>query len=266
MLLVRQIFVGTMGVMTEKRVLVTGASTGIGAATVRALTDSGWKVLATARRKDRLEKLQAETGCEICVADLTDAADLRKLAEAAASAPLHAVVNNAGGALGVDRVDQADPQRWRRMYEINVMTALEVTNMSLPLIREAGGGSLLFVTSTAALDTYPGGAGYVAAKHAEAMLPRTLRLELLGEPIRVIEVAPGMVATEEFSLNRLGTKEKADEVYEGVDAPLVADDVADGIRFALDAPEHMNVDLMVLRPVAQCSNTQVHRAPLSVRQ
>ena len=252
--------------MIKKRALVTGASTGIGAATVRALTSSGWQVLATARREHRLKALQDETGCEICVADLTDPDGLARLAEAASSAPLHAVVNNAGGALGVDRVDEADPKRWSRMYEINVLTALEVTNICLPLLRESGGGSILFVTSTAALDTYPGGAGYVAAKHAEAQIPRTLRLELVGEPIRVMEVAPGMVATEEFSLNRLGSREAADEVYEGVDNPLTAEDVAEGIRWALDAPAHMNVDLMVLRPVAQCSNTVVHRAPLEVKK
>lgn len=252
--------------MTKKRALVTGASTGIGAASVRALVESGWQVLATARRKHRLQKLQKQTGCEICVADLTDPADIEHLAAAAASAPLHAVVNNAGGALGVDRVDEAHPARWRRMFEINVMTALEVTNIALPLIRKAGGGSLAFVTSTAALDTYPGGAGYVAAKHAEAQLPRTLRLELAGEPIRVIEIAPGMVATEEFSLNRLGTQEAAEKVYAGVEDPLVAEDVAEAIRWALDAPDNVNVDLMVLRPVAQCSNTQVHRGPLTVKQ
>lgn len=251
--------------MTTKRALVTGASTGIGAATVRALTKSGWQVLATARREDRLKALQEETGCEICVADLTDEDDLARLREAAAASPLNAVVNNAGGALGLDRVDEADRARWSRMYEINVLSALEVTNLALPLIREAGGGSIVFITSTAALDTYPGGAGYVAAKHAEAQIARTLRLELVGEPIRVIEIAPGMVATEEFSLNRLGSKEAADQVYEGVDDPLTAQDVAEGVRWAVDAPDHVNVDLMVLRPVAQCSNTEVYRDHLKVK-
>lgn len=251
--------------MRKKRALVTGASTGIGEATVRALVNSGWQVLASARRLERLQDLQEQTGCEIEPADLTVSADLDRLAEAAGRGSLDAVVHVAGGALGTDRVDEADPQQWRRMYEINVLSTLELTGRCLPLIRKAGGGSLVFVTSTAALGTYRGGAGYVAAKHAERQIATTLRLELAGEPIRVIEIAPGMVATPEFSLNRLGSKEAADRVYAGVEQPLVADDIAEAIRWSLDAPDHMNVDLMVLRPVAQSSNTDVWREPLRTR-
>lgn len=246
-----------------KRALVTGASTGIGEATVRALVHDGWDVLASARRIDRLEHLREETGCRIFPADLTAADQVAALA--AAAGPLDAVVHVAGGALGMDRVEDADPARWRRMYEINVMSALELTDACLPGIRANGGGSMVFVTSTAAHGTYPGGAGYVAAKHAERQIPATLRLELAGEPIRVIEVAPGMVETPEFSLNRLGSTEAAAKVYEGVDGPLTSEDVAEAIRWALAAPAHMNVDLMVLRPVAQSSNTEVWRGPLRVR-
>lgn len=251
--------------MTQKRALVTGASTGIGQATVRALIRSGWEVLASARRVERLEQLREETGCEIWAADLTRERDVEALVAAASKAPLTALVNVAGGALGTDRVDEADPQRWRRMFEINVMATLELTNRCLPLIRKAGGGSLVFITSTAGHGTYPGGGGYVAAKHAEAQIASTLRLELAGEPIRVMEIAPGMVHTPEFSLNRLGDQGAADSVYQGVDAPLVAEDVAEAVRWSLDAPAHMNVDLMVLRPVAQSSNTQVWREPLRIR-
>lgn len=251
--------------MTQQRALVTGASTGIGEATVRSLIGSGWQVLASARRQDRLEALKEATGCEICAADLTDPADLDALAQVAGAQRLDAVVNVAGGALGTDRVEDADPAKWRRMFEINVMSALELTNRCLPFIRRAGGGSLVFVTSTAAHGTYPGGAGYVAAKHAERQIPATLRLELAGEPIRVIEIAPGMVHTPEFSLNRLGTQSAADSVYAGVEQPLTAEDVAESIRWSLDVPSHMNVDLMVLRPVAQSSNTAVCRTPLKVR-
>ena len=251
--------------MTFKRVLVTGASSGIGQASVRALAADGWRVLATARRSERLEALAAETGCEWVAADVTTPEGIDAVVDAAAAAELTAVVHVAGGALGVDRVDEADPELWRRMYELNVIATLNLTRRCLPLLRAAGGGSLVFLTSTAAHGTYPGGAGYVAAKHAERQIATTLRLELGGEPIRVIEIAPGMVNTEGFSLTRLGSAEAADAVYEGVDAPLVAEDVAEAVRWSLGVPEHVNVDLMVLRPVAQSSNTTVARHPLVVK-
>lgn len=251
--------------MIKKRALVTGASTGIGQATVRALIKDGWQVLATARRQDRLFALAKETGCEALAADLTRQEDLDALAAAAAQFPLDAVVNVAGGALGTDTVEGGDREKWLRMYEINVISTLELTRRCLPLLRKNGAGSLLFVTSTAAHGTYPGGGGYVAAKHAERQIATTLRMELAGEPIRVIEVAPGMVKTPEFSLNRLGSAELAEAVYQGVQEPLVAEDIAEAIRWALDAPQHVNVDLMVLRPVAQSTNTTVARHPLEMR-
>ena len=251
--------------MTSRRALVSGASSGIGRATVRALVDDGWEVVATARRSDRLEALFEETGCEVFTADLTNDEDVAALAEFAGSAGLDAVVNVAGGALGVDRVDEADSERWKRMFDINVMATLNLTQACLPLLRKNGGGSLVFVTSTAAHGTYPGGGGYAAAKHAERQIATTLRLELAGEPIRVTEIAPGMVKTEEFSLVRLGDARAAEEVYAGVEGPLVASDVAEAIRWSLDAPLHVNVDLMVLRPVAQSTNTDVVRRQLAVR-
>ena len=251
--------------MTPRRALVSGASSGIGRATVRALVGDGWEVVATARRSDRLETLADETGCEVFTADLTRDEDVAALAEFAGSAGLDAVVNVAGGALGVDRIDEADTERWKRMFDINVMATLNLTQACLPLVRRNGGGSLVFVTSTAAHGTYPGGGGYAAAKHAERQIATTLRLELAGEPIRVTEIAPGMVKTEEFSLVRLGDARAAEEVYAGVEGPLVASDVAEAIRWSLDAPLHVNVDLMVLRPVAQSTNTDVVRRQLAVR-
>ena len=251
--------------MTPRRALVSGASSGIGRATVRALVGDGWEVVATARRSDRLETLAEETGCEVFTADLTRDEDVAALAEFAGSAGLDAVVNVAGGALGVDRIDEADTERWKRMFDINVMATLKLTSACLPLLRRNGGGSLVFVTSTAAHGTYPGGGGYAAAKHAERQIATTLRLELAGEPIRVTEIAPGMVKTEEFSLVRLGDARAAEDVYAGVEGPLVASDVAEAIRWSLDAPLHVNVDLMVLRPVAQSTNTDVVRRQLAVK-
>lgn len=242
-----------------KRVLVTGASTGIGAATVRRARRAGWEVLATARREERLKALAEETGCEWFAADLTIDDEVAALAEKAKEFDIDSLVNNAGGARGVDKVEDGDLDNWQAMYDMNVLATLRLTKAIIPHFRQRGGGSLLFLTSTAAHGTYPGGAGYAAAKHAERMLPNTLRLELVGEPIRIIEIAPGMVKTEEFSLNRLGSEEAAEDVYAGVDEPLLGDDVAEAIMWTLELPKHFNVDSMTIRPVAQASNTLVAR-------
>ncbi|MDO4899155.1 SDR family NAD(P)-dependent oxidoreductase [Actinomyces sp.] len=244
-----------------RRALVTGASTGIGAATVRRLCAHGWQVVATARRAQRLEALAGETGCAWVAADLQVPDDVDRLArEVLADGPVDAVVNNAGGALGMDSVAQGDPQEWVTMYERNALAALRVSQAFLPGLRERG-GDLVFLTSTAAHDTYPGGGGYVAAKHAERVIAGTLRLELVGEPVRVIEIAPGMVATEEFSLNRFhGDVQAARQVYAGVAQPLTAQDVAECIAWTLELPSHVNIDSMVVRPRAQASNTLVARA------
>jgi len=242
------------------RAVVTGASSGIGAATVRRLRAEGWEVLAVARRAERLAALAAETGAETLVVDVTSDDDVARLAEAASAAPLHAVVNNAGGALGLDPVAEGSLAEWRAMYEVNVLGALRVTQALLPHLRASGRGDVVLLTSTAGHGTYPGGGGYVAAKHAERTIAETLRLELVGEPVRVIEVAPGMVATEEFSLVRFrGDRARAEAVYAGVTEPLTADDVADAIAWCLTRPHHVNVDSMVLRPRAQASNTVVAR-------
>ncbi|GEL48615.1 oxidoreductase [Cellulomonas hominis] len=242
------------------RAVVTGASSGIGAATVRRLRADGWEVVAVARRADRLAALAEETGAEAFVADLTDDADVARLAaHVEATGGLTSLVNNAGGALGLDRVADADLEGWRRMYDLNVLGTLRVTKALLPALTASGRGDVLVVTSTAAIAPYEGGAGYTGVKHAERMLTTTLRLELIGEPVRVIDIAPGNVATEEFSLVRFGgDAARAAKVYEGYQ-PLVADDVADVIAFALTRPHHVNIDTLVVRPRAQVSNTQIAR-------
>ena len=243
----------------SRRVVVTGASSGIGEATARLLAKRGWNVVAVARRRERLEALSGEIGCEYWTADLTDQVQVEEMAvHVLEGGPIDALVNNAGGAIGVDRVADADPSKWSAMFERNVLTALHCTRAFLPSMRERG-GDLVFLTSTAAHDTYPGGGGYVAAKHAERIIANTLRQELVGEPVRVIEIAPGMVRTEEFSLNRLGSQEAADRVYEGVAEPLVAEDIAEAIVWTLERPRHVNIDSMIVRPVAQATNTLVSR-------
>ncbi|WP_263729129.1 SDR family NAD(P)-dependent oxidoreductase [Cellulomonas sp. SG140] len=246
--------------MSARRALVTGASSGIGAATVRRLRADGWDVVATARRADRLAALAEETGAEAYPADVTSDGDVAALVtHLAATGGLDAVVNNAGGALGLEPVEHADLDQWRTMYELNVLGTLRVTKAVLPLLRERGAGDVVVVTSTAAHGAYPGGAGYTGVKAAEQMLTTTLRWEIVGEPLRVIEIAPGAVATEEFSLVRFGgDAERAAKVYEGYQ-PLVADDIADAIAWTLSRPPHVNVDLLVVRPRAQANNTTTAR-------
>ena len=236
--------------------MVTGASSGIGAATVRALAASDWSVVAVARRQSKLEALAKETGCEYYVCDLKDKEAVGKMAQSLGT-DVRVVVNIAGGAVGQDLIADTTVEDWQEMYSRNVSTALNVTKAFLPNLRE--GGDLVFVTSTAAHDTYPGGGGYVAAKHAERMIPLTLRQELVGEDVRLIEIAPGMVKTAEFSLNRPGSQEAADKVYEGVDNPLSAEDVADLICWCLSRPVHVNIDSVIIRPTAQATNTLVAR-------
>lgn len=256
----------------NRRAVVTGASSGIGEATARMLRARGWDVVAVARRADRLAALEAETGAVAYAADLTVESDVEALAAwLAESGPVHALAHVAGGARGTDSVATGIPDDWRWMYEVNVMSAQRLVAHLLPLLRRAaaadGHADALFVTSTAAQRAYPGGGGYNAAKAAEAMLVNALRLELNGEPLRVIEIAPGMVFTEEFSLNRLGGDAAAAEsVYEGVQDPLRAEDVADVIAYALGAPGHVNLDLVTLRPVAQSAQHLLARGPLRVRE
>jgi NADP-dependent 3-hydroxy acid dehydrogenase YdfG len=255
----------------SRRVVVTGASSGIGAATVRAFRSEGWDVVAVARREDRLRALADETGAEFVVADLTKQDDVDALRDHLASTGgVQALVNNAGGAHGLDSVEASSVDDWMWMYEINVIGTKRVISALLPLLRagatETGHADIAVVTSIAGLTAYVGGGGYNAAKFAEHALTEVLRLELNGEPIRVVEIAPGMVATEEFSLVRFGgDKARRDAVYEDVPEPLSAEDVADTIVHALTRPRHVDLDLIVVKPVAQAAPYRLHKGELTVR-
>lgn len=258
-----------------RRAVVTGASSGIGAATVELLRDRGWDVLAVARRADRLKDLAERTGADTFVADITDDAAVAELRDhLAATGPVHTLINNAGGAIGVDPVETGSIESWRKMFEVNVLGTKRVVSALLPLLRKSvadeaspGGADIVTVTSTAARTPYEGGAGYNAAKAAESMLVQVLRLELAGEPIRVVEIAPGMVHTEEFSLGRFGgDQSKADAVYADVDHPLVAADIARLIVDSVELPWHVDLDLITVRPVAQAAQHKLIRGKLQVKQ
>lgn len=240
------------------RAVVTGASTGIGAATARHLVAAGWSVLAIARRADRLEALAAEIGCDVLAADITSEADVARIVEAAGE--VHALINNAGGARGTETVADADLEKWSWMYDVNVLGTVRLTKALLPSLRASGRGDIVVVSSVAGQRTYEGGGGYAAAKHAERVVAETLRLELNGEPIRVIEIVPGLVHTEEFSLRRLGGDQAgADAVYAGVPNPLAADDIAEAISWTLSRPHHVNIDQLVIKPLAQAAIHKMHR-------
>ncbi|NEK58259.1 SDR family oxidoreductase [Geodermatophilus sabuli] len=237
--------------------VVTGASSGIGAATATRLAAEGFDVVLGARRLDRLTTLADSIGARALPLDVTDEASVA--AFTGALDRVDVLVNNAGGAFDARPVAEADLDSWARTYEVNVLGTVRLTAALLPALRASGAGDVLFVGSTAGLVSYEGGASYTAAKHGVHTLAETLRLELVGEPVRVIEIAPGMVRTDEFSLNRLGSAEAADAVYRGVREPLVAEDVADCIAWALTRPHHVNVDLLVVRPRAQAAQHKVHR-------
>lgn len=235
---------------------VTGASSGIGAATARLLAERGYAVVLGARRLEKLEALAEEIGADAIELDVTDAGSVTRFVARVERCDV--LVNNAGGALGLEPVGEADEERWRWMYEANVLGTMRMTRALLPKLVSSGDGHIVAVTSIAAFETYRGGAGYTAAKHAQRAAVRTLRLELLGEPVRITEVAPGMVETE-FSLVRLGGDgEAAARVYEGME-PLRAEDVAECIGWAVSRPSHVNVDEIVVRPRDQARATEVHR-------
>jgi len=244
--------------MDRGTAVVTGASSGIGAATARRLRAEGFDVVAAARRRDRLEALCAETGARPVTLDVTSADSVAALA--AEVGEVSVLVNNAGLALGMDPVAEADPEDWRTMYDVNVLGALRVTQALLPALVTSGRGHVVVMGSTAGRIVYEGGAGYAAAKHGAAVLAETLRLELNGQPVRVTEIAPGMVATEEFSVNRFGGDAgRAAKVYEGVRAPLTADDIADCVAWCVTRPPHVDVDLLVVKPLAQAAQHKVDR-------
>ena len=247
---------GTRPDAHSKVAVVTGASSGIGAATAKNLAALGFHVVVVARRADRIQRLADEIGGSAVVADVTDGAAVQALADG-----LHRVdvlVNNAGGARGLEPVAQADLENWRWMWETNVIGTLQVTRALLPKLIDSGDGLIVTVTSIAALEVYDGGSGYTAAKHAQGALHRTLRGELLGKPVRLTEIAPGAVQTE-FSLVRFdGDAQRAESVYAGI-TPLVAEDVAEVIGFVASRPSHVNIDQIVVRPRDQASASRFNR-------
>ncbi|WP_417220982.1 SDR family oxidoreductase [Arthrobacter sp.] len=247
---------------SPKTAVVTGASTGIGEATARMLAHRGWTVYAVARRADRLEALAEGTGNIVAVpADITEDDDVaRLLATATQGGGIDTLVNIAGGARGVDHIADAKTADWEWMYRVNVLGTMKVTRAFLPMLRAHGEGTILNLTSTAGLAGYEGGAGYNAAKFAERGMTQALRLEEVGNNIRVIEVLPGLVHTEEFSLNRLGDRSAAEKVYAGVEKPLTADDVAEVVVHSVALPHHVNLDEIVIRPVAQAANHKIIRS------
>jgi len=249
--------------MSPRTAVVTGASSGIGAATARKLAAAGYHVILTARRADRLEALAKElTAAGHCATayelDVTD----RPAVDAfvASLDRCDVLFANAGGAFGAEPVASGDTDDWRAMYEVNVLGVLHVVQALLPKLIASGDGTIVILSSTAGFTAYEGGGGYAAAKHGTHAIAATLRLELCGEPIRVIEIAPGMVKTEEFAVTRFrGDAEKAAAVYAGLPEPLTADDVADTVSWAVTRPSHVNVDLLIVRPRAQAAQHKVHR-------
>ena len=242
--------------------VVTGASSGIGAASARRLVAEGFHVVAAARRRDRLEALVEEIGDATAVeCDITDDDSVAHLAAVVAGldGPLTTLVNNAGGARGMDPVESGSLDDWKWMYETNVLGTLRVTQALLPALEASGHGTIVTIGSTAAFTVYEGGGGYTAAKHAQNALVGTLRLEIVGKPVRVVEIDPGMVRTDEFSLNRLGDPEKADAIYDGVPNPLTAEDIADCVAWCATRPHHVNIDRLVVRPLAQAAQHKVYR-------
>lgn len=236
--------------------VVTGASSGIGAATARRLAEEGFDVVVGARRIERLAAVAQPIGARALPLDVTDAGSVERFA--ARVGDCRVVVNNAGGALGVDPFLEADEERWRWMYEANVLGVVRVTTALMPKLLDSGDGHVVVIGSVAGREPYPGGAGYNAAKHAVRAATRVLRMELLGRPVRVTEIDPGMVETE-FSLVRFGgDRQRAAAVYEGT-TPLTADDVADCVAFTVTRPPHVNIDELVVQPRDQATATMVHR-------
>jgi NADP-dependent 3-hydroxy acid dehydrogenase YdfG len=243
---------------SQQVAVVTGASSGIGAATARRLALEGYHVVLAARRRERLDAIAAEIDAQAITLDVTDENSVAAFANA--TPRCHVLINNAGGALGQEPIAVADPVDWRHMYEVNVLGTLRVTRAMLPALIASGQGHVVMMGSTAGRTVYEGGAGYTAAKHGIAAFTQTLRLELCGLPVRVTEIAPGMVKSEEFSTVRFrGDTARAEAVYTGVANPLTAEDIADCVAWCVTRPPHVDVDLLVVKPLAQAAQHKVHR-------
>ena len=236
--------------------MVTGASSGIGAATATRLAADGFDVVVGARRLDRLRAVAAPIGATALPLDVTDADSVEAFCAQVPECAL--LVNNAGGALGRDPIADARDEDWQAMYDSNVLGVLRMTRTLLPKLIAGGDGHIITIGSIAGLEAYPGGGGYNAAKFAAHAVMGVLRQELLGEPVRVTEIDPGMVETE-FSVVRFGgDRQAADAVYEGM-TPLTAGDIADCVAWAATRPSHVNIDQIVVKPRDQASATRAHR-------
>lgn len=272
----------------RRTAVVTGASSGIGAASARALAADGFKVVCVARRGDRLIALAQEIAGSAVVCDVTDAASVAHLAQSLKSESLKSqslkaqslkaqsleagsledvapndvavLVNSAGGAFDQATIEEADPEVWARTFDVNALSIVRVTQALLPALRAGSGGLVINIGSTAGRVPYEGGGGYTTAKHAVRVITATLRLELVAEPLRFTEIAPGMVKTEEFALNRVGgDRQRYDAIYRGVAEPLLAEDIAETVRWVASLPSHVNIDEIVMRPRAQAAQHKVHR-------
>ena len=248
----------------SKIAVVTGASSGIGAATALLLAENGYQVIAGARRIERLKELAAKNkAIEICQLDVTDQSSVDAFVKQINGREVDVLINNAGGAFDSSSVLESDPEIWKNSFDVNVVGSVRMTKAIAPSMIKVSKGHIVVMSSTAAYVAYENGGSYIAAKFAERSLANTLRLELNGTPIRITEIAPGMVKTEEFALNRNGGDvAKASKVYEGVDNPLTAEDIAESIRWSVMLPEHVNIDSLTIRPVAQAAAHKVYRSKL----
>ena len=249
---------------TREYAVITGASSGIGAATAKLLAENGYHVIAGARRRDRLDALAASNeNIEAVELDVTDQSSVDVLASQLRGKPVAVLINCAGGAFDAASVADADPEIWKKTFDVNVVGSVRMVKAITPLMSAHGRGHIVIISSTAGHRSYENGGSYVAAKFAETSLVETLRLELNGQPIRVTEIAPGMVKTDEFAKVRFnGDVDRAAKVYEGVTRPLTAADVAESIRWSVMLPDHFNVDSMTIRPIAQAAQHKVYRQPL----
>lgn len=243
--------------MSEKPIaVVTGASSGIGAATAQHLAAAGYDLILGARRMDKLQAVAEPLGARALTLDVTDAKSVEAFCAQVPS--VNVLVNNAGGALGVESVAESVDEKWERMYDTNVLGTMRMVRGLLPKMEASGAGHIIVIGSVAGIEVYPGGGGYTAAKHAVKAVTETLRVELVGKPVRVTEVAPGLVETE-FSLVRFGgDAERAKKPYLGM-TPLSADDIADAIVWVVTRPAHVNIDTLVIKPLDQATATLIHR-------
>ncbi len=249
---------------TREYAVITGASSGIGAATAQLLAENGYHVIAAARRIEKLKELaQGHPEIEAIALDVTNQASVDSLAAHVSGKPVAVLVNCAGGAFDFDPVTESDPEIWKKTFDVNVVGSVRMVKALTPAMLSHGRGHIVIISSTAGHRAYENGGSYVASKFAETSLAETLRLELNGQPIRVTEIAPGMVKTDEFAKIRFnGDSARAAKVYEGVTRPLTAEDVAESIRWSVMLPDHFNIDSMTIRPLAQAAQHKVYRQPL----